>query len=84
MLKFQEKDFAFYVTIMSHSFALLHYPKNAQLDFNVTFAFSSFAFYTHFCTTFALSHFSILYMFTFALSHFITSVKYWAIKGIRL
>ena len=36
-----------------------------SVDFNVSFAFSSFAFYTHFC---------ILYMFTFALSHFITSL----------
>jgi len=40
-----------------------------SIDFNVSFAFSSFAFYTHFRTTFALSPFLILYMFTFALSH---------------
>ena len=44
-----------------------------SVDFNVTFAFSSFAFYTHFRTTFALSDFRMLYMFTFVLSHFITS-----------
>jgi len=41
-----------------------------SVDFNVTFAFSSFAFYTHFRTTFALSHFRSLYVFTFALSRF--------------
>jgi len=47
-----------------------------SVDYNVTFAFSSFAFYTHFRSTFALSYFHILYMFTFALSHFITSLKW--------
>jgi len=45
------------------------------LPFKVTFAFLSFAFYTHFRTTFALSHFRSLHMFTFAISHFITSPR---------
>ena len=50
------------------------YRSITSVDFNVTFEFSSFAFNTHFRTTFALSYFRILYMFTFALSHFITSL----------
>ena len=49
-------------------------PPVTPLDFNVTFAFSSFAFYTHFRTTFTLSQFCILHIFTFALWHFVTSL----------
>jgi len=52
------------------------YRSITSVDFNVTFAFSSFAFYTHFLTSFALSPFRILCMFTFALSRFRTFAFY--------
>jgi len=52
------------------------------LILTVTFAFSSFAFYTHFCTTFVLSHFRILHMFTFALSRFRTFAFYNSPPGV--
>jgi len=47
------------------------------------FCIFTFGIYTHFRTTFALSHFRSLHMFTFAISHFITSplLTFWCLTG---
>jgi len=42
-----------------------------SIDFNITFAFSSFTFYTHF-RIIPLSHFIHVHFCAFALLHFIT------------